>query len=301
MVDITHKSDSLRKAIAEATVQTGSKNTVDAIRNLTVPKGNVLESARVAALFGVKKTADLIPDCHPLPVEFTSVSFELSETSIRILVEVHTVYKTGVEVEAMHGASIAALTIYDMLKPIDKQVEIQTIRLLQKSGGKSNQLKSFPNYSAGVIVCSDSVFSGTKEDKSGETLCSLLKKLELNVLPKVVVADEVEAIQSAINALKNNGTDVIILTGGTGLSKRDRTPEAVKPLIDTEIPGIVEAARNYGMQRMNKAMLSRSVSGFSGETLLLTFPGSVSGVKEYFAALFPQVMHVFEIRNGEGH
>ncbi len=301
MVDITHKSNSLRKATAEATIQTGSKATVDAVRNLTVPKGNVLESARVAALFGVKKTAELIPDCHPLPVEYTAVSFELGESTIRILVEVHTVYKTGVEVEAMHGASIAALTIYDMLKPIDKQVEIQNIRLLQKSGGKSNQVKSFPTYTAGIIVCSDSVYRGKKEDKSGETLIQLLQKLHLKTLPKVVVADEVDAIQTAVSEMKNAGAHLVILSGGTGLSKRDGTPQAVKPLIDTEIPGIVEAARSYGNERMNKAMLSRSVAGFSEDTLLLTFPGSVAGVKEYFAALFPQVMHVFEIRNGEGH
>lgn len=97
-----------------------------------MPKGDVFESARVAGLFGIKKTSELIPDCHPLPIEFASVQFEINDLIIRIRVEVQTIYKTGVEVEAMHGASISALTIYDMLKPIDKLITISNIRLISK-------------------------------------------------------------------------------------------------------------------------------------------------------------------------
>ena len=112
MIDITHKSSTYRQAIASARVKVSSIETIQAIKNNQVPKGNVLEAARIAALFGVKKTAELIPDCHPMPVEKTSVDYELGDVYIDIKVEVATVYKTGVEVEAMHGASIAALTIY---------------------------------------------------------------------------------------------------------------------------------------------------------------------------------------------
>ena len=130
MIQITHKSNTLRKAIAEAVVKTSSQATIEAVRNRAVPKGDVLEFARVAGLFAVKKTSDMIPDCHPMPVEFTSVSYELVECEIRIRMEVHTVYKTGVEVEAMHGVSVVALTLYDMLKPIDKHIEIAHIRLV---------------------------------------------------------------------------------------------------------------------------------------------------------------------------
>ncbi len=139
MVNITHKSNTLRKAIAEATVLVSKQETIAAIEQGTVPKGDVFSFAKVAALFGVKKTSELIPDCHPLPVEYTDVRFLMNELKIVIEVEVHTIYKTGVEVEAMHGASIAALTLYDMLKPIDKQVEIQHIRLKSKTGGKTDQ------------------------------------------------------------------------------------------------------------------------------------------------------------------
>ncbi|MFC3414318.1 cyclic pyranopterin monophosphate synthase MoaC [Algoriphagus hitonicola] len=135
MVDITHKNSTLRKAIAQAIVQVSLPETIQAIKNRTVPKGDVLECARVAGLFAAKRTADMIPDCHPLPVEFTSVSYEVGEMEVKILVEIHTIYKTGVEVEAMHAASVVALTMYDMLKPIDKGVMIEQIKLVEKKGG----------------------------------------------------------------------------------------------------------------------------------------------------------------------
>ncbi len=124
MVNITHKQNSLRKAIASAIVKVSKQETIDAIKERKVPKGDVFEFARAAGLLGIKKTSDVIPDCHPLPVEFASITYEIQELTVKILVEVHTIYKTGVEVEAMHGASVTALVMYDMLKPIDKNIEI---------------------------------------------------------------------------------------------------------------------------------------------------------------------------------
>lgn len=138
MVDITHKDVTLRTAVAQAIVKVGSPETISAIEDRTVPKGDVFEMSRAAGLLGVKKTADLLPDCHPLPIEFTGIEYKIKGLEIHILITVKTNYKTGVEVEAMHGASVVALNIYDMLKPIDKEVEIFNIRLLQKTGGKSD-------------------------------------------------------------------------------------------------------------------------------------------------------------------
>jgi cyclic pyranopterin monophosphate synthase len=137
MVDITHKITSLRTATAQAIVNVAPE-TIQAILNQTVPKGNVLEASRTAGLFAVKNTSSVIPDCHPIPIEYTGIEFKILENSIQIEVTVKTIYKTGVEVEAMHGASIVALTMYDMLKPIDKNVEISTVKLLHKKGGKSD-------------------------------------------------------------------------------------------------------------------------------------------------------------------
>ena len=138
MVDITHKKNTLRTAVAQAIVEVSSADTIKAIKALKVPKGDVFAMSKAAGLLGVKKTADLLPDCHPLPIEYTDISFEIDGLQIKILITVKTNYKTGVEVEAMHGASVVALNMYDMLKPIDKGVEISRIKLLKKTGGKSD-------------------------------------------------------------------------------------------------------------------------------------------------------------------
>src|SRR6476469_2290511 len=138
MNNITTKINSLRKAIATATVRVSKPETIEAIRERKVPKGDVFEFARAAGLLAIKKTSDVIPDCHPLPVEYAAITYTINELSVQISVEVHTVYKTCVEVEAMHGAAITALTMYDMLKPIDKHVTIEAIGLQQKKGGKSD-------------------------------------------------------------------------------------------------------------------------------------------------------------------
>ena len=297
MINITHKSSSLRKAIATAIVKVSTADTIMAIKNNTVPKGNVLESARVAALFAAKKTSDVIPDCHPMPVEYTSIRFDIKGLEITIEAEVHTVYKTGVEVEAMYAASVAALTIYDMLKPVDKQIEISTIKLIHKSGGKSDaKVKSDVTYTAAIIVCSDSISAGKKDDRAGKAIIERLKKFNIESSSIEIVPDEIEKIQQKIKVAIDQGAQIVLITGGTGLSKRDVTPEAVLPLIETEIPGIIETARQFGQQRTPYAMLSRGVAGFIKDTLVLTLPGSVNGVNETIDALFPQVLHVLAVR-----
>lgn len=101
-----------------------------------------MEASRIAGLFGIKRTSDMIPDCHPLPIEFAAVKHTIEGLDIIIETEVHTIYRTGVEVEAMHGASVVALTIYDMLKPIDKEIEIKSIKLLKKRVANPNIMTS---------------------------------------------------------------------------------------------------------------------------------------------------------------
>lgn len=138
MVDISGKQNTHRTAIAQAIVRVGNQGTIDAIKTKTVPKGDVFAMSKAAGFLGIKKTPDLLPDCHPLPIEYANIDYEIDGLNIVVKVTVKTFYKTGVEVEAMHGASVVALNMYDMLKPIDKHIEIQQVKLLKKSGGKSD-------------------------------------------------------------------------------------------------------------------------------------------------------------------
>ncbi len=302
MVDITHKIITQRTATAQAIVKVGTPETMQAIVNKTVPKGDVLEVARTAGLFAVKNTSNAIPDCHPIPIEYTGIEYELLEDSILIRVTVKAIYRTGVEVVAMHGASIVALTMYDMLKPIDKQVEISTIKLLHKKGGKSDfGAKKRLDLSVAVIVCSDSVSAGKKEDRAGKVITDKITNLGLKVSHYAIIPDEIKDIQTTINQLCEDQKELIILSGGTGLSNRDVTPEAIIPLLDRRIPGIEEAIRSYGQQRTPYAMLSRSVVGFKGNTLIMALPGSTAGASESIDAVFPSVLHLFQLLNGFNH
>ncbi|PQV50402.1 cyclic pyranopterin monophosphate synthase subunit MoaC [Jejuia pallidilutea] len=302
MVDITNKNTTLRTAVAQAVVKVSKPETIAAIKNDTVPKGNVFAMSKAAGLLGVKRTPDILPDCHPLPIEFTSVEYKINGLEITVLFTVKTIYKTGVEVEAMHGASVVALNMYDMLKPIDKGIEIHNIKLLHKKGGKSDFRDTFrKDVTAAVVVCSDTISAGHKEDKAGKAIIKKLEECDVKVLEYVIIPDEKDTIQEKAKSYQKQGLDLVIYTGGTGLSGRDVTPEALLPILDRRIPGIEEAIRNYGQERMPFAMLSRSVAGTLGDTLVLALPGSTNGAKESMDAIFPAVLHSFRILKGARH
>lgn len=301
MVDITHKISTLREATATAIVKVSRPETIEAVEKNLVPKGNVLEMAKTAGLFAVKNTHLSIPDCHPIPIEFTSVNYNIEGLNIEIIFKVKTVYKTGVEVEAMHGASIVALTMYDMLKPIDKEIEISTIKLINKEGGKSSFRNKFSNtIKAAVFVCSDSIFTGEKEDRSGKVIVEKLEACGVETSHYEIIPDELDIIQEKTKVFAKEN-QLVIFTGGTGLSPRDVTPEALSPILESRIPGIEEAIRNYGQQRMPYAMLSRTVAGTLGKSVVLGLPGSTNGARESMDAVFPHLLHVFHILKGKNH
>lgn len=301
MVDITHKSNTLRTAIAQATVQVSKLETIKTIENNEVPKGNIFEMSKAAGLLAVKKTPDLLPDCHPMPIEFTAVEYEINDLEIIIKVTVKAIYKTGVEVEAMHGASVVALNIYDMLKPIDKGIEIKNIKLLEKTGGKSSfPIADISNLKVGILVCSDSLSKGEGTDKSGKVIQEKMQKFGLETSEINIIPDDLEEIQNSVNDLVQIN-DIIIITGGTGLSPRDNTPEAILPLLDKRLLGAEETIRRYGQDRMPFAMLSRSIVGTIDDTLILSLPGSHKGVEESLDAVFPALFHSFKIMKGDKH
>lgn len=303
MIDISSKSETLRTAVAQAIIKVGS-NGVNTIKKGKTPKGDVAGSSKVAALLAIKNTSHVLPHCHPIPVEYGEVEFEIDKNNrIVITVTVKTIYKTGCEMEALYGASVAALTAYDMIKPVDKDIVIENIRLIEKGGGKSDHKSYYDKLKlkSSILIISDSVYSGKSKDKSGKLI---KEKLELfNVRNKNIdiVPDEADSIQNKIKQYCRKGTDLIVTTGGTGVSVRDVTYEAISPLIEKKITGIMEAARNFGQKRTPYAMLSRSVAGFIDETLVLTLPGSAAGVQEYLDALFPYVLHLFKVRKGFKH
>jgi len=135
MVDVGSKDATDRRAVARAAVRM-SAETLDAIRRGDAPKGDVIGTARIAGIQAAKRTADLVPLCHPLPLSYVDVSAELGETTVVLTAEARTSAQTGVEMEAMTAAAVAALTVYDMVKGLERGVTIEAVELLEKSGGR---------------------------------------------------------------------------------------------------------------------------------------------------------------------
>ncbi len=136
MIDVGEKRITKREAMAKGEVLLSSE-TIELIREGKIPKGDVLNCARVAAVLAVKRTPELIPMCHPLQITHSKIDFDVGENEIKIKAEVGAVDRTGVEMEALTAVAVAALTIYDMCKAVDKTTEISHIRLMKKTGGRS--------------------------------------------------------------------------------------------------------------------------------------------------------------------
>ena len=140
MVDINNKKESKREATATGSIIL-SKKAINEIKKEKISKGNVLNTARIAGIMAAKKTSDLIPLCHPIPVEAIKIDFDIEDNNINVFAVVSTTNKTGVEMEALMAVNIACLTIYDMVKSIDKHAKINSVKLISKSGGKSGDWK----------------------------------------------------------------------------------------------------------------------------------------------------------------
>lgn len=314
MRDISHKQITLRTARATAVVYC-SAETIDMIRQDSLPKGNLFDVARAAAFIGAKSTPSLLPHCHPVTIDGMEIQFEwLSETSVEelqefrnrtgivIVGEAKSIGRTGIEMEMLTGVSVAALEIYDMLKPVDKQLEIGNIRLLKKTGGKSDRSKFFATPpTCAVLVCSDSTAAGQREDNSGKTIVSMLEEVRANVKHYRIVPDDPETIQNVIREWVSEDVHFIFTTGGTGLGPRDNTVEAVRQILERDADGITEAMRHHGQMRTPLAMMSRGVAGSIHQTLIVTLPGSTSGARESLEAILPAVFHARKMMKGGGH
>lgn len=299
MKDVSNKITTLRTATAEAAIYASPEAVKSALAG-TTPKGAVWDIARAAGIIAAKKTPELIPYCHQIPLEHIKIDFETSDTTIKITSSVKAIARTGVEMEALTAASIAALTVYDMLKPICDDIKISDLKLVEKKGGKSDfKEKIIP--SAAVIVTSDSISTGKKEDRSGKLIMERLKNFGAEVKSYLVIPDDREKILKTVRGLIDEGVELIITTGGTGLGPRDVTVDALKSIIEREVPGISETMRSFGQRRTPYAMLSRGIAGTTGKTLIITLPGSSRGVKESLDAIFPYVFHIYPMLAGGGH
>ena len=154
---------------------------------------------------------------------------------------------------------------------------------------------------AAVITCSNRSAAGERADDSGALLTELLEQAGHSVTSRDVVPDDVEAIQSAVRAAVDAGAAIVITTGGTGLAPTDVTPEAVRPLLQREVPGIAEAVRLAARDRVPTSVLSRGVAGTVGRSLVVTLPGSPGGVRDGMAVLTPLLGHIVDQLSGGDH
>jgi len=299
MVDVTEKIPSVRIARAEGII-TLRADTINLIQNDAIPKGNVLTAAKVAGIHAAKKTWDMIPMCHQLNLSFVDLKFKLDREQIVIRSIVKTRESTGVEMEALSAVSIAALTIYDMSKAVDKTIVISEIKLVEKIGGKSDYVLEYrPN--VGIITMSDSISAGKGEDRSGPILFKGFTDSGCKADHQKVLPDGSEELMPTIEAWIQDDIKLIITTGGTGLGPRDLTIQMVENNFESRLLGIEQALHAYGRSKVKTAMLSRLTAGIIKGTIVVCLPGSTGAAKDALQVLIPTIFHSFHMMWGEKH
>jgi cyclic pyranopterin phosphate synthase len=299
MVDVSGKPGTLRIAAASGCILM-LPETIQMLSRDGLPKGNVLTTAKLAGIMAAKNTAHLIPLCHQLNLSWAEIVFDVREDRILIESTVKTKESTGVEMEALTAVSVAALTIYDMCKAVDKTMEIGAIRLDRKTGGKSGDEQGYRPKTS-VLVLSDSIASGRAVDRSGEVLRAGFEAAGCPIGEVKVIADDKEEIASVIEEWSTHGIELIVTTGGTGLGPRDVTVDVLLPMFSRRLPGIEQVLFNWGQGKIKTAMLSRLAAGMVGSSLVVCLPGSASAAGDALEVLVPVIFHAFSMIKGEGH
>ena len=294
MKDITHKTTTRRTALAAAflSIDRAILEATDSGRN--TDKGNALEASRVAGIMAVKRTWEALPFCHPIPITHCDVEFDLRDDGIYLEVSATTIAATGVEMEALYAAGVAAMNLYDMLKPHASKdtglIAVTDVHLVKKRGGKSDFARP-EGMRAAVLVTHDGVAAGEKEDTAGQAVRHALEKKGVDLAHYQIVGNAAEQVDSALGDLLGENLDLIATVGGTGMEPKDCTVDRVRSRLDREAPGVMEAARAYGQGRTPFAMLSRGVAGVVDKTWVVTFPGSTNGAEETANAIITGLLH----------
>lgn len=319
MIDVGDKERTRREAWAEGFVVLTDK-IVQAVESNSTEKGDVLKIAELAGIMAAKRTSELIPLCHSIRLENVRIQCTLDAQGkkVKILAFAKAADVTGVEMEALTGVSVAALTVYDMCKGLDKGMCIEGIRLLRKSGGKSGDYvgadapgqptacdgeeargrKNGKTIRAAVLTVSDKGARGEREDTAGPALCSLLDSIGAEPVCKAVVPDDRAAIRDILREWVTQGIHLILTTGGTGLAARDVTPDVLTEMADRVVPGLGELMRLESLKHTANAPLSRGLAVTCAQSLILAFPGSKKGAMQCFEAVSSSLRHAVGILNG---
>ncbi len=312
MIDVGDKSETLREAEAEATLY-GKPEVLRALWEGRLPKGDAQPAAEIAGILAAKRTPELLPMCHPIRLEKVQVSLRLEGERMVVRATARAHDRTGVEMEALTAASVAALTLYDWAKSQDPATEF-SVRLVRKSGGKSGvwerAVEKAPAVSvcdlasihAAVVTVSDRASQGVYPDESGALIQQWLEEHGATVTEYVVIPDNQEQVSAQIVRLADElGVDLILTSGGTGFAPRDRTPEATRSVVERETPGITEWLRLQTGLLKPVAFLSRATAGIRGRTLIINLPGSPKAVQEHLAALCTLLPHAIQMVQGGDH
>ena len=320
MADVGGKRLTKRRAVASGTLYMNAE-AFNALKNKTLPKGDALAMAEVAGIMGAKKTSELLPMCHPLPLDYVGVNFSLEDKNNSVTVYCHAAAeaRTGVEMEALTGVQSALLCLWDLTKPVDPALKMGNTQLLVKEGGKSGlwinptglpawleqQFKpttGWKNISCAVLVMSDRASSGVYEDKSGAVLKSHLVAAGANLVSYQVIPDELTEIENALrNLVETKAPRLIFASGGTGPGPRDMTPAVVARLLDCPLEGLGEMLRRESAAFTNTAWLSRMGGGLMKGSLIVTLPGSPKAVEECWEVLSACLPKALMMIEKQGH